>query len=115
MTRDLPQSPRLSFKRAFVTYFLELDSPAIADPTEAFAACRVYLHELLEQLGPEEFMSRLDDETTHMVGQVEQDLRQRVRGRDSQPPYEELEDRVRECFEYGVSQLDAPLTDSPVE
>ena len=34
------QSLRLVFKRAFTAYFLDLHSPGIADPTEAFAACR---------------------------------------------------------------------------
>ena len=68
------------FKRAFAAYYVDLRSPGIADPTEAFATCREYLGSLREQLGPEEFMSRLDDETTHLAGQVEQDLRQRLRG-----------------------------------
>jgi hypothetical protein len=115
MTPDSLQSLRLGFKRAFIAYFLDLISPRIADPTEAFATGSGYLHGLREQLGAEGLMNRLDDETTHMAGQVEQDLRQRFRGCDSQPSYEDLEDRLRECFEYGLGQLDAPLTDSRVE
>ena len=99
------QSLRLAFKRAFTAYFLDLNSPVIADPTGAFATCQEYLSALLEQLGPQEFMHRLDDETTHMAGQVEQDLRHRLRSRDNQPEYEDLEDRLRECFEYGLGQL----------
>ncbi len=50
-------------------------------------------------------MHRLDDDTTHLAGQVEQDLRHRFAGRGDRPTYEELEDRLRECFEYGLSQL----------
>jgi hypothetical protein len=96
----------LAFKRAFAVYFLELQSPAIADPTEAFGACYQYLAALSEQLGPEEFMRRLDDETTHLAGLVEQDLRHRLRGGGMLPPHEDLEDRLRECFEYGLKRLD---------
>jgi hypothetical protein len=99
------QSLRLAFKRAFTKYFLELDSPGIADPTETFEATRAYLAAFHEQLGDAEFMHRLDDETTHLAGQVEQDLRHRFAGREHQPAYEDLEDRLRECFEYGLSQL----------
>ena len=50
-------------------------------------------------------MYRLDDDTTHLAGQVEQDLRHRFAGRGHKPAYEDLEDRLRECFEYGLSQL----------
>lgn len=100
------QTLRLVFKRAFAAYFLELQSPVIADPTEAFAASHEYLSALLEQLGPEEFMHRLDDETTHLAGQVEQDLRHRLKGGAALPAYEDLEDRLRECFEYGLGQLE---------
>jgi len=109
------QSLRLIFKRAFVAYFLALQSPAVADPTEAFAACHEYLFALRAQLGREEFMRRLDDETTHLAGQVEQDLRRREkkngpprRGAPSAytpPVYEDLEDRMRECFEYGLNRM----------
>ncbi|MFH0917231.1 MAG: hypothetical protein V1912_12415 [bacterium] len=100
------QALRLVFKRTFTAYFLELESPAIADPTEAFAASHEYLSALLSQLGPEEFMRRLDDETTHLAGQVEQDLRHRVKGSRALPAYEDLEDRLRECFEYGLGRLE---------
>lgn len=105
MTPVTLQSLRLVFKRAFTAYFLELQSPAIADPTEAFAASYEYLSALWLQLGPEEFMRRLDDETTHLAGQVEQDLRHRLKGGGAPPAYEDLEDRLRECFEYGLGQL----------
>ena len=104
------QSLRLGLKRAFAAYFLELASPGIADPTEAFAASETYLAALLRQLGPQEFLYRLDDETTHLVGEVEQDLRHRLRNHGDQPDYDDLEDRLRECFEYALGQLDAPLT-----
>jgi hypothetical protein len=107
-TRSL-QSLRLAFKRAFTFYFLDLNLPVIADPTEAFAASQDYLSALLERLGPEEFMHRLDDETTHLAGEVEQDLRHRFRDRDTQPDYGDVEDRLRECFEYALGQLHALL------
>ena len=86
------------FKRTFASYFVDLLSPGIADPTEAFATCREYLGSLWEQLGPGEFMNRLDDETTRLAGQVEQDLRQRFRGKDPQPDYTDLEDRLQRVF-----------------
>jgi len=53
-------------------------------------------------------MHRLDDETTHLVGQVEQDLRHRVKRRgpsDGVVDYEDLEDRLRECFESALARL----------
>jgi hypothetical protein len=100
------QTLRLFFKRAFTAYFLDLQSPAIADPTQAFAASHEYLVALREQLGPEEFMRRLDDETTHLAGQVDQDLRHRLKGGGALPAYEDLEDRLRECFEYGLGRLE---------
>ena len=102
------QEARLAFKRAFARYFVELNSAGIADPSEAFIACRTYLSALHRQLGPDEFMRRLDDETTHLAGQVEQDLRHRRKGYESAPQgakYEDVEDRVRECFEQGLRQL----------
>ena len=100
------ESARLAFKRVFTTYYLDLCSPKIADPTAAFCGCRAYLERLLRQLGREEFMRRLDDETTHLAGEAEQDLRHRLRGRKPQPSYEDLEDRLRECFEYALARLD---------
>jgi hypothetical protein len=51
-------------------------------------------------------MHRLDDETTHLAGEVEQDLRRRVRDRDVASDPDDLEDRLRECFEYGLGRLD---------
>jgi len=98
----------LAFKKAFAAYFVALSSPAIADPTEAFSAAEAYISALWAQLGAEEFMRRLDDDTTHLAGQVEQDLRQRWRGRSDQPEFADLEDRLRECFEHGLSRLGPP-------
>jgi hypothetical protein len=106
MSLGSSESLKLVFKRVFAKYYLELHSPAIADPTEPFAACRAYLGMLLEQLGSHEFMNRLDDETTHIVCQVEQDLRHRLRGRTPQLTYDDLEDRLRECFEHALGRLD---------
>lgn len=105
MTPGSPDSARLAFKRAFARYYLDLSTLAIADPTEAFSTCRVYLRLLHEQLGPGEFMNRLDDETTHLVGQLEQDLRQRTRDRVPPLSYADLEERVRESFEHGRERL----------
>jgi hypothetical protein len=101
---SLPQS-RLAFKRAFAAYYLDLHSPVIADPTEAFSACHSYLSALLEQLGREEFIRRLDDEITQLAGQAEQDLRHRRPRLETAPTYEDLEDRLRECFDYGLGRL----------
>ena len=106
MSLGSPETLRLVFKRVFAKYYLELQSPAIADPTEAFAASRAYLNRLREELGGDEFMRRLDDETTHLVAQVEQDLRHRLRGKDPQLSYDDLEDRLRECFEHALGRLD---------
>ena len=83
-----------------------MQSPGIADPTEAFSASQSYLDALCRQLGAEEFMHRLDDETTHLAGEVDQDLRRRFRDRETGPDYNDLEDRLRECFEYGLGRLD---------
>jgi len=105
MSLDSLESLRLAFKRVFIKYYLALQTPAIADPTEAFAACRAYLTKLHHQLGHEEFMRRLDDETTHLAGLVEQDLRQRSKGRYSQATYEDVEDRLRECFEHALGRI----------
>jgi hypothetical protein len=105
------QSLRLGLKRTFAAYFLELASPGIADPTEAFAASETYLSALLAQLGPKEFRYRLDDETTHLCGEVEQDLRHRLRTRGNELDADDLEDRLRECFEYALGQLDAGLAE----
>lgn len=105
MPVDTIQSLRLAYKRAFTAYYIALDSPGIADPTEAFEAAREYLTVLHHHLGQAEFMHRLDDDTTHLAGQVEQDLRHKLRGREYRPDYDDIEDRLRECFEYGLSQL----------
>jgi hypothetical protein len=112
MTQVSPQEARLAFKRAFAKYFLELNSGGIADPTETFSSGRTYLSALLGQLGQREFMRRLDDETTHLSGQIEQDLRHRRKGYERAPDvltYEDVEDRVRECFEQALRQLEVEL------
>ena len=105
---DTLQSLRLAFKRAFTAYFIQLDSPGISDPTQAFEAALAYLAALRGQLGDSEFMRRLDDETTHLAGQIEQDLRHRLArsaGREPSFEYEDIEDRLRECFEFGLAHL----------
>ena len=108
IAEDPLQTRRLAFKRAFTAYYLELRSPGIADPTQAFVAGYDYLSALLDRLGGAEFMHRLDDETTHLAGQVEQDLRHKRRGRavgDELADLDDLEDRLRECFEYARGRL----------
>ena len=114
---DPLQKLRLSFKRAFTSYYLDLRAPDIADPSEAFAHCYHYLLALAERLGSAEFMRRLDDETTNLAGEVEQDLRHRVRTWDDvrgesaggssgdDLGFDDLEDRLRECFEYARNRL----------
>ena len=109
------ESARLAFKRAFLAYYLDLSSPAITDPTEAFTACHLYLDLLRTQLGDKEFMTRLDDETTDLAGLIEQDLRQRFRHRIPQPSSEDLEERLRECIDYGLAQLRGATLEIPVE
>ena len=96
---------RLAFKRTFIRYYLDLLSPAIADPTEVFEAGYEYLSALLSQRGPAEFMRQLDDETTHFSGQVEQDIRRQLRDRKEAVSLDDLEDRVRECFEVALARL----------
>ena len=109
------ESARLAFKRAFLAYYLELSAPTITDPTEAFAACHLYLAVLNRQLGEKEFIKRLDDETTDLAGLIEQDLRQRFRDRVPQPSSEDLEARLRECFDYGLARLRGAATGISVE
>jgi hypothetical protein len=109
------QSSRLKLKRAFTAYYVVLLSPGIADPTEVFAACYDYVRSLLAELGPEEFRRRVDDETTCLIGQLDQDLRQKSRVSGREFDYADLEERLRECFEHGLARLDAPLSRMPVE
>ncbi len=115
MTRVSLESARLGFKRAFLAYYLELSTPGIADPTAAFATCHLYLGILRERLGSAEFMRRLDDETTHQTAQLEQELRRKFRDRSPQPSYDDLEERVRECFEHGLGRLVGGQTEMSVE
>ncbi|MBC7293540.1 MAG: hypothetical protein H5T84_05495, partial [Thermoleophilia bacterium] len=100
---------RLSFKRAFTAYYLELYSPGIADPTAVFAACHEYLSALFADLGPQEFMRRLDEEVNELVGQLEQDLRRILRARGATDLNErfsaEVEERLRECIDYAIARL----------
>ena len=105
MQDDTVQSLRLAFKRTFTAYYLALASPGISDPTEPFEAARVYLGTLHGQLGRAEFMRRLDDDTTHLAGQIEQDMNRNSMSRGRRPDYDDIEDRLRECFEYGLTQL----------
>jgi len=106
-SRDL-QSLRISFKRAFCRYFLDLSDPTlIADPTEAFAAAAEYLSALKRSLGGEEFLRKLDEELVALAGEAEQDLRQRLRDRSVALDFTELGPRLRECIEYALQRLTA--------
>lgn len=100
------QKLRLAFKRAFVSYYVELRSPGVADPTHVFSRGYAYLAALVDWYGPHEFMRRLDDETTHLAGQLEQDLRRRSREEPMLGDYDDLEDRLRECIEYARERLE---------
>ncbi len=97
------ESLRLAFKRAFSNYYLQLVSPGIADPTEAFATAEVYLRALKEQLGEVQFYRRLDEVTTDLLGHLEQDLRRPLRERGVSIDREDLEQRLRECLEHGLA------------
>jgi hypothetical protein len=108
MTTHALPSLRLDLKRVFAAYMIALSSPGIADPTAAFAASLEYLSTLLRALGREEFLHRLDDETTHLAGELDQDLRRKLRGTSIELDYSEVEDRLRECFEYALGQLQQP-------
>jgi hypothetical protein len=115
------QGLRLGLKRTFTDYYLTLRSPGIADPTESFALCYEYLSALRAQLGHQEFMYRLDDETVHLAGQVEQDLRHKSRRNPhvsftSDPALsDDLEDRLRECFEYALARFQEADVDEELE
>jgi hypothetical protein len=102
MPRTSLESLRLAFKGAFIEYYLELLSPGIADPTAAFSTAEAYLTALRKHLGEAEFLRRLDDETTYLVGQLEQDLRRYARDRGLTIDRDDLEERLRECFEHGL-------------
>ena len=115
MSATSQESLRLVLKRVFAKYYLDLQSPGIADPTEAFAASRAYLGRLRDRLGKDEFMRRLDDETTHLVGEVEQDLRHKIRNTAALVSFDELEDRLRECFEHALVRLDDSYAGTQVE
>lgn len=102
MPRSSVESLRLAFKRAFADYYLELLSPGVADPTAAFSAARAYLGAMRRELGQEEFLRRLDDATTELAGQLEQDLRRYLRDRGLVIDRDDLEERLRECLEQGL-------------
>jgi hypothetical protein len=103
-------TPRLALKRALSTYYLALCSPGVADPTAAFGSSFGYLSKLLADVGPVAFMDRLDDETTQIAGEVEQDLRRGHPELIECFSMEDVEDRVRECFEYALVRLGPELS-----
>lgn len=88
---------RIRVKRAFSRYYLEVCSPAIADPSEVADALAAYFARRREQLGETLFRLEFDDDVTRLAGEIEQDLRQRHRDIDRCLQLESLEGRLREC------------------
>ncbi|MHB0979013.1 MAG: hypothetical protein ACYC5Q_02870 [Thermoleophilia bacterium] len=98
-TRPTPQL-RLRLKRVFAAYYLDLCSHAIATPTEAYEALRDYFDARAVELGAELLRSQMQEEVDYLVGEVEQDLRQRhSRTIDDCLQRESLEGRFRECLD----------------
>lgn len=97
--RPTPQL-RLRLKRVFAAYYLDLCSHSIATPTEAYEAVRDYFDARSAELGTVLLRSQMEEEILALVGEVEQDLRQRhSRGIDTCLESESLEGRFRECLD----------------
>lgn len=90
---------RLRVKRAFSRYYLDLCSPAIADPTHVTEALAAYFQGRRRELGATLFQLEFDDDVGRLAGEIEQDLRQRNRELASCLQREPLEGRFRECVE----------------
>lgn len=98
MSANLAQL-RLRVKRAFSRYYLELCSPAIADPTHVTEALAAYFQDRRRELGSTLFQLEFDDDIGRLAGEIEQDLRQRHRELAACLQRESLEGRLRECVE----------------
>ena len=96
MSPSLPQL-RVRVKRAFSRYYLDVCSPAIADPTEAADALATYFSTRRDELGDTLFRLEFEDDVSGLAGEIEQDLRQRHRDIGVCLQQESLEDRLREC------------------
>jgi hypothetical protein len=106
MTAALPRL-RLSLKRTFLRYYLDLCSLDIADPGPAYDACAAYLAERRRELGPELYRMELREDGRRLAGEVEQDLRLSRRSCSALLEREPLEPRLRECLEAGARRLSA--------
>jgi hypothetical protein len=93
---SLPQL-RVRVKRAFSRYYLDVCSPAIADPSEAAEALALYFARRRDHLGETLFRLELEDDVSGLAGEIEQDLRQRYRDIGPCLQEESLEGRLREC------------------
>lgn len=97
--RTTPQL-RLRLKRVFAAYYLDLCSHSIATPTEAYESVRDYFDAREAELGAVLLRSQMEDEIDLLVGEVEQDLRQRhSHAIDECLQRESLESRFRECLD----------------
>ncbi|MHB1344466.1 MAG: hypothetical protein ACYCX3_08935 [Thermoleophilia bacterium] len=97
--RTTPQL-RLRLKRVFAAYYLDLCSHSIATPTGAYESVRDYFDARAAELGAVLLRSQMEDEIGLLVGEVEQDLRQRhSRAIDECLQRESLEGRFRECLD----------------
>ncbi len=90
---------RIGVKRAFSRYYLELCSPAIADPSQVTEALIAYFQDRRRELGSTLFQLEFEDDIRRLAGEIEQDLRQRHRDLASCLQRESLEGRLRECVE----------------
>ena len=94
---------RLDCKRTFSRYYLDLSSPGVPTPTEAYEACAAYLAARRRDLGETLFWLQLDHEVEQLAGEVEQDLRfRRLEGLVEHLAREPVEARLRECIEAGL-------------
>lgn len=97
--RQTPQL-RLRLKRVFAAYYLDLCSHSIATPTGAYDALREYFDARAAELGASLLRSQIEEEVRGIVGEIEQDLRQRhSRKVDECLERESLEGRFRECLD----------------
>lgn len=90
---------RLKLKRTFARYYLDLCSPAIADPSPAYEACRRYLDAWLESAEYGLVEGELEDEVEQLSGEIEQDLRQRHKELDECFRDDPLEERFWEVVQ----------------
>lgn len=91
---------RLDCKRTFSRYYLDLQTPGVPTPTEAYESCAAYLNARREDLGETLFLLQLDLEVEQLAGEIEQDLRfRKVDDLAEHLRREPVEARLRECVE----------------